>query len=495
MQKIKKRKWYIPIGIAIFIIIIVVTIFNLIEKNNKQINSVNDFANLKELIEYNDCKYIKTTNSKEQGYQKDIYMEFSKPAIEDDGTTNEILYKNLTSQIAGKMIGTNFRIIDESKEIIIRVQFKENVVSLYTINNDPKYFESLKTKYQSENYKEDNITNIQIQSNELNTIINNNWKTTKLNLGTMDSICDNYNIYFDEGYKIRIIDTKVYNFIFTKKYENEVFYGIKTGMTNEEIRKILGEPTYYGEDTSVIGYKSEQIYVFFSDGEISIYRNENSYDINEFMDILLEYNETGDYNNFLFKLTDLWPDYDMYVKNSNRVSLRYTLKGVTVDFNTIDNNGITLYKNFDGEIKEEIKNGKVIKNICTSFDKNLVFETEKERAIADIMQRKPVDVLEELNTNDYVVSYSIMPNNTYQNITFYSRNKEKVDIELKDFAVNSIYKIDDKNFIYTISNLGIYSFNIDEQRYKTIIEGNEEFKINRIENNTIFYDGKYIEIN
>lgn len=500
MQKIKKRKWYIPIGIAIFIIIIVVTIFNLIEKNNKQINSVNDFANLKELIEYNDCKYIKTTNSKEQGYQKDIYMEFSKPAIEDDGTTNEILYKNLASQIAGKMIGTNFRIIDESKEIIIRVQFKENVVNLYTINNDPKYFESLKTKYQSENYKEDNITNIQIQSNELNTIINNNWKTTKLNLGTMDSICDNYNIYFDEGYKIREVNAQVFNIIFTKQYTKNVFENIKTGMEKEDIIKVLGEPTYEYLQNDIIGYKSNLIYTFFHDGEISIYRVEDNYDTTEFASLVTEYNNTNDYNTFISKLTDLWPDYDVFERNSSYVNLKYSLKGIEITLNTIGNNGITIYNNYEGKIAEDasiedIKNGKSLpKNIFTELDKNMIFLSEQTRVKTDDARRNPSNYDENLNNSKYILIYSKSENGGYNKIRFYSKDKNFIDSELKEQYINGIYKLDNDSYMFNIEGKGIYKYIPQNAELQIIIEGNSQFKVNKVENNIIYYDNSQINI-
>ena len=172
MPKKKRNKIIVITTISILVFLIVGRLLYMyFQDQNKEITSVNDFNNIKELVEFNDCKYINMESSKEEGYKEDIYIEFSKDPIDENGNTNEILYDNLTSQIAGKLIGTNFRIIDESRSIIIRIQFEENAVSLYTINNDSQYFEHLKTKYQVTKYTEDKQTPIQISSNVLNGLL------------------------------------------------------------------------------------------------------------------------------------------------------------------------------------------------------------------------------------------------------------------------------------------------------------------------------------
>lgn len=497
MPKEKKRLKIIIITILILIFIFItgLILYKALIKNNNSVTSIDDFEGVKEIIEYNECKYIRTSNSNEEDFKKDIYLEFSKNTIEEDGTTNEILYDNLTSQIAGKIKGTNFRLIDESKNIIVRIKFNKNEVSSYTINNDAQYFEHLKTRYQISNFKEDNNTDIQIVSQELNSIINNNWQTKNLKLGTIDSTCSSYNIYFDEGYKIRNVYNKAYNIIFTKQHQSEVFENIKTGMNNEEIMQILGKPTFSASNNYLIGYKNQTLYVFFCDGEISIYRNEQNYDIDEFENLIDEYNETNDYEAFVSKLTDMWPDYDSFTKTNNRVSLRYTLKGITVDFNVITNNGITLYKNSNQELLEDIKNEEMIPaNVYTEIDLNLIFLTEEDRVNSDELNRIPIHPNYELNSDDYAVIYNLDENGIYSNIIFLSKDKEKIDIELKDKYVNGIYKLDSNNYVYNIRNRGIYKINLSNLQYQTIIEGNENFDIKKIENNIIYYDNSQIEI-
>ena len=497
MPKEKKRLKLIIIIILVLIFLLVTGLIlykALVEKNN-EVSSIEDFENVKEIIEYNECKYIKTSNSDEDGFEKDIYLEFSKGVIEEDGTTNEVLYDNLTSQIAGKMKGTNFRLIDESKNIIVRIKFDGEEVSSYTINNDSQYFEHLKTRYQILNFKEDNNADIQIRSNELNSVINNNWQTSNLNLGTIDSVCSNYNIYFNEGFKIRNVYNKVFNIIFTKQYQKEVMQDIKTGMSNEEIIQVLGVPTYKDENNYLIGYKNQTLYVFFCDGEISVYRNEQNYEIEEFENLIKEYNETKDYNTFVTKLTDLWPDYDSFTKTNNRVSLRYTLKGITIDFNVITNNGITLYKNSNQALLEDIKNGEMIPaSIYTELDNDLIFIEETNMRQMDMTTRNPPSNKNNLNSEKYVVGYRQVNNGGLEDVAFYSRDKENIDIELKDAYIDGLYKIDDDNYIYNISGRGIYKITLSNMQYKTIVQGNESFYIKKIENNIIYYDNTQIEI-
>ena len=97
MPKEKKRLKIIIITILILIFIFItgLILYKALIKNNNSVTSIDDFEGVKEIIEYNECKYIRTSNSNEEDFKKDIYLEFSKNTIEEDGTTNEILYDNL----------------------------------------------------------------------------------------------------------------------------------------------------------------------------------------------------------------------------------------------------------------------------------------------------------------------------------------------------------------------------------------------------------------
>ena len=204
----KKRKILIFFGIILLILIIVI-IRNLIT-HYKEKTSVNDFSSVKELIEFDGHEYIAMKDSEEDGYEKDIYLHFSKPTINEDGTTNEKLYEIVISHVAGMLKGHNFRMIDQEKNILVNIQFNDQGdVSLYTINNDGKYWEHIKTNYQIDNYKEETLTTLTVESPILANIINSNWIYNQVNLGTKESTVDNYEIYFDEGYKVRKIGSEI----------------------------------------------------------------------------------------------------------------------------------------------------------------------------------------------------------------------------------------------------------------------------------------------
>ena len=57
------------------------------------------------------------------------------------------------------------------------------------------------------------IVELDIQSPELQKLIYENWNIRKANFGTEDSSCDEYDIYFDEGIKVRTVAGKAFNIV------------------------------------------------------------------------------------------------------------------------------------------------------------------------------------------------------------------------------------------------------------------------------------------
>ena len=491
----KKKKVFVFLTI-IFIIILLVIIAIVIDKNKSK-TSIDDFSSIKELVEYDGHKYITMKNSEEQDFYKDIYILFSKPTINDDGTTNQRLYEILISHISGKLKGKNFRIIDEDRNIIIKVISNEDETISYTINDDAKYWEHIKTNYEIENPKEENNSSFTITSQLLANIINNDWIYNNINLGTKDSSIKDYEIYFDEGYKIRKIGSKIFNIIFTSKYNNEILKDIYVQTSKEEIKNILGNPTYSDENTGIIGYRCQYFYIFFSNNEISIYPIDkyNEEESKKFGNLVTELNKTGDINTFLNKLTDLYPDYDNKYTDENNITITYSLRGFEVDFGkNSKNNGIKIYSNFQGNITddktiEDIKNSKQIPaNVYTNLDQNLVFKTEISRYTQDDFYRNPYDNIELLKTDEYSI---MSEQNRY---LFYSRNKENIDSQLVINDFTNILKYNEYTFIYGVKNVGIFMYNSKTLEKRQLLEGEGNFNIEKIENDIIYYDGKQIKI-
>ena len=163
----KKRIIIISIIITVLILILIGTIILRTTSSNSEKNSVNDFKNIAELVEYYDCQYISTKKSAEENFEKDITLVFPEDPISENKASNQYLYNNILSGVATKMNNQNFRVIDETRDIIIRVYFVEDGTITYTINNDNNYFAHLESKYTIDNELVENITHIQANSNTL----------------------------------------------------------------------------------------------------------------------------------------------------------------------------------------------------------------------------------------------------------------------------------------------------------------------------------------
>ena len=499
----KKKKKLIIIIIVIILLLILGNLFSYLINKNKEYNSIDDFATIKELVEYYGCEYKSTKNSKEDGYSKDIYLSFMDNPIDENGNENKGEYENIIKLVSLKMLD-NYRLIDEERNLIVRVNVNKDKTINYTINDMNNYFENIKSLYTLNNKKEENITNINIVSQELQSMINNNWIRRNVNLGQKTSNYENYDVYWNNGYKIRTVNNKIYNIVFIKNYQGDVLQGITVGMTNEEIRNVLGIPTY--EDYSemeVIGYKLENIYVFFSDGEISVYRlDEYNEDENKkFASLTTKLFKDKDYNTFLSELTELYPDYSTYTQENDYVNIKYPLRGFEISFGNNIKNGITIYNNFIGNVTEDISiddiktNKKLPQNTYLNLERNLVFDDELDRANEDIYTREPMDIVDvEKGKFAQNEEFSVYYNDAYNVYTFYSIYKNYPDFELRVQNATGIYKLTDNLFVYGIANDGIYVANAYTMQNAKIIDVEGECIIDRVENNTIYYDNTSVQV-
>ncbi len=491
------RKKSVIVILTIIIIIAIIAIIISLVNNNKQKISIDDFSSIKELIEYDGHQYIDMQNSSEEGYEKDIYLKFSKQPINTDGTTNKNLYEIVISHVAGKLKGQNFRMIDQDNNVVIKIQFNENQeVSLYTINDDSKYWDHIEANYQIENYQNETMSNFTITSQLIADIVNNNWIYNNINLGTKESTVDNYDIFFDEGYKIRKIGREIYNIVFTKNYTNEIIQGISTTTSVENVENLLGKPNFEDNINNIIGYKSQYFYIFFTGDEISIYPPDkyNEEDSQKFGELVTELNQTGDMNTFLNKLTDLYPDYSSYNAQNNYVSIIYPLRGFSATMGASSQNGITLYSNFQGYITDSITiddlkaNKQIPANVYTNLDTNLVAYDETNRVERDYINRTPYDEAYLAQTDNYTV---INSENKY---TFYSRDKSQIDSSIIVDNMTTMAVYNQTTFIYGVKDDGIYMYDAQSMNLRQIVSGQGDFEIKNLENNTIYYDNTSINL-
>ena len=239
------------------------------------------------------------------------------------------------------------------------------------------------------NYEKEKVPEMKIEAKEINELITNGWKAGTVSFGTLESRFEDYDIYFDEGIEVKTLGAKVYNIIFTEKYAGNIINGFKVNDTKEKIQFSLGEPTF--EDENVIGYKGDKIYVFFSQNEVSVYRVEDDYQTEKFLEIVNELYETKNANTFISKLTNLWPDYDEFMHTEKSATLKYSLKGLTFKVNSDRENGLGIYKNYGGYLAkgitlDNLTEDNMPKYMYLHLDTDLVFEKEKLRKESEEVQ-------------------------------------------------------------------------------------------------------------
>lgn len=380
-----KRKNIIIISIIILIFIVGIAIFIKIKKQGSAKNT------LKQIAEFYGCEFVKETNTTERGYSKKIYWNYDVPPIDtEDGTQYKEYYESVLKAVSAQ-IKENFILIDNKHSIEIRVKYNpENNKIVYLINNDKNFFKNEENKKISEiNQEKEKTTSIEIKAKELQYTIENEWsrKKSENTYGNKIKSESNYDVY-SNGIKVKTINSKIYNLIFVKEYKGNVFENITAGMSNETIRNILGEPTYENTEADLlIGYKTEKFYVFFSNGQISIYPVE-SFDENknkQFAEIISEYiNNTSIYKETLQKVTQLYPDYSEYIQNDDSIELKYPLKGFEIKMGNNEESGIYIYSNYNGLIsldtKKEDLQLKTLNNVYL-VNSNFIFDEELTRIV------------------------------------------------------------------------------------------------------------------
>ena len=127
-------------------------------------------------------------------------------------------------------------------------------------------------------------------------------------------------------------------------------------------------------------------------------------------------------------------------------------------------------------------------NVYTRLDTNLVFSEEMQRKEIDDFNRNPYDEAYVLVTEDYSVI------NNRETYSFYSRDKTKIDSSLAISNFTNMIAYNQTTFVYGVQNDGIYVYNAENLSQTKIVEGQGNFKIDRIENNTIYYDNTSVNL-
>lgn len=508
MEKIKiktkkdKYKILLTLGIILFVIFMILNvILNTLNQQKAQEDiAYEDIATLQDVLSYYKCRLISEESSALGDFTKDIKLELRYDLYNGE-KSNEEYYNNLIKDVAKVLNYINFRLIDDSKEIEIKVICKNKKIYSIIINDIEEYFVYMDSQIDLKKYKEIEKTNLQIDSQEIVNLINSNWNTTTF--GTRDSIFDEYNIYFDEGIKARTINGKIYNIVFSKKYNGNVVNGMFPGIDFSTIKSKLGEPTFEDDELEVIGYKGQNIYVFFTKNEISVYRltDVDTTDFFKLVDKLLE--DELDLLDFMNELTYLWPDYSEYKYDSDYAFISYPLKGIDVKIGYENTNAIVLYNNVNAEltkIQRYLENVELVANLQVDN----VFEAEKRRITEENSLLEKCKEYEENKTEDEQkntgesLKFGILPeldgSNRIMKLSFISKNGEFSNRELNDNVYTYTW-LNSDILIFSQQKNGIFYYNVITGERSTIIRNEEQdFKIKGIENGVLEYDDSELEL-
>ena len=465
---------------------------------------VEEMTELRQVIEFHGSKYIKEDYSPEVGFSVDVYLVFKVKPYEDDDTSNEEYYTALINDCARVLSYRSFIMYDEENQLTVKVKCQNNAVKTITINDIDDYFIYMDSEISMRKWEEIPTKRLFTSSPLLQSIVDNDWTTANINFGSKESIFENYYIYHEEGYKVRSISGKVYNIVFNSKYTEPIVGSVTVGMSTSEIMKALAEvPTYEDEEMKIIGYKTEDYYIFFTKDEISVYRM-YKHDEDEFFELASQYiYGQVDFKDFMNKLTTLWPDYSTYDYTSNSVSLKYPLKGIEISLNVGDKDGILVYNNIRSSMAkiEQYFND-------TSFVARLqidsVFKAEKERIANDIKLSQDCRAYYDSLTPEAKellgrsLTYNYLPcfdnNRQIYEVKFVSVSDDAVNRQLTD-GMYTFKWISNDEFAYSKTGKGIYLFNLTTGHVSRLIEGTDDYQINGYSNGILTYDnGKELPV-
>lgn len=490
----KKYKKIIILALILVILLLILMTFNK-HKEEKQYLHISDFANSKEVIEYFKDIYIKERQLTHEEYDIEIYVIFNtKLDLE-----NRSHFENLVSIIAEVNQYKNIKIIDEKNNIEIKITCnkEEKIVIQTLINGKDDYFSRIESELTLDTpLKIENIQ-IDLSNTQLDDIIKNDWKINKINLGTKESEFDKYDIYFDEGIKVKLVNDRIFNIVFTRKYTKDVLPNIKTSMEYEEIVSALGKPTIYNNETNIYGYKSDDIYVFFSDNEISVYPNIDYDNKNILLEIISDYSQNYNQNEIIYKITETLTDYNNY-NYSYDAYLQYTLRGLEININRQGKLKILVYGNYKGNVSEDLNieqindlnKNEISELILLQLDKDLVFETERKRVIYKKGVYKEAYDIDNISPDDKIgLSYLIDKAENKIGLKIISLDDEYFNYKMVIENLESVIWLDSQNIIFSQKGYGIYKYNVYTKEIKTLIEANEQFSNLKIEDKKIIYDG------
>lgn len=445
------------------------------------------FQTIIELLEYYECEFVTLERSAEKDYVLELHAKV-KVLPYEGLVSNEDYYMVFLNDLALFYDYDNFVLVDDEKELKIKVMCENQAISKITVNGIEDYFNKKKEELRNSEYEEIPITEITINSQYILDAMNNDW-SAETNFGTKESIFGGYDIYFDEGIEVRKIQGKVYNIIFKNNYKQPIVNGLTVDDALTDVRKRLGKPAFEDNENDIIGYKGKDIYIFFSEEEVSVYRKETT-DVTEVIALIDKFKSSElDLLGFMNELTYTWPDYNEYIYTASSVYISYPLKGFEIKINYENDRGFYFYNNFN------LAQEKILKYLDSEdykalLKKDSIFIAETRRlnkleSLKLAAEKMPENIL---NSSVYDVVFERFEDDIVK-VSFISKDGSVPNRELND-SIDTYGWVSDNHFVFSKMAKGIYCVNMITGKVQEILSGNYKFNITKSEQGYIAYDDK-----
>lgn len=513
-KKKSNKKWlFIAIIMTIIILIVLLVVYYAFSNKNQTANSNDDstsqfqglkatheFKSVKEIIEYSASKYIGEEECNEKGYHFKYNVQFKYNLFENNKSQENYFVAIINRISYLYRYNKNYILNDEKNGINIKVKCNGEETTEIIINGEENYYLKHLNEIAEENSKTNEYTELVVNSPEIKETIKNNWNYDEKIYGSKDSEFDNYNLFWDEGIKVRKIQKKVYNIVFDDRYIGPIVGNIGLKYDYDKIVDTFGEPTFGNKNSKCIGYKTKELYVFFSintKNEISVFKNER-HENEDFEKILEKYisNEI-DIKSFMNQLTDLWPNYASYDYSNNYLKICYPDKGVKIEYGEDTENGICIYENYGNSdfIQKNINSGKIIskayESLYTEMENNRI---EKNFNIA-YGANNMFNFSENIPYQSSIYSYYYEKNNNNDIIKVYflSKDEKYPNKELKENIYTAFF-VDDEWFVYSIKQKGIYLYNVITKEKQVVVEDSKNFELKKYEDGLLYFDEDNISL-
>lgn len=342
-----------------------------------------DLTTAEEILKEYDCIFWKQDGDH-------IYVTFSKDLFDENMESNENYFKSIVKGLERFFINKDFYLIDYNNSIEIHARYNaEKEKYELIINNVEDYFNNVEGK---DYIGIDNINNPK-ESNtihSIDTILTNlkengmKFSSIKMLLGEGEELDDGYVSYLDGTVKLRLVNNGIVrNIVFSRNYKDRLFKNFDNKATLEEIYINNPNNFYGGTEEGYLGYRTDELYYFIYEDEISIYGY--SYSKNTlFENTLKKYIENNNLEKFIKLIMGQLPTYDYceYDEQNQSANIMFSSYGIEVNIKNNNPKGVILYNNyyFTDYTKKLVKNGYVtFKNNESSIEKVEIERRNKGR--------------------------------------------------------------------------------------------------------------------